>query len=568
VSHHSRPAPSSSCPFDDSTDIYAKAFHHWKGVRSQLAHIIGLYVETCIALDAVCALPLLHASSHHSLQEKFSELALELPILASDELKLQRARSILTRIRNRSSALTPINALPSEILVSIFSMASDDCLRNCFSLVYSASVPKTPALASVCTLWRELYQNFHTTSSHLDLIVSGSSSDACYHYADVLASRSFDRPIHLNIRECEFKQTNIPSTAEISRLVGFLTPLMPRVYALEIKFRTGSQLLIDSIVACWVKHGSSNMARIFKVWSSESASALQLGAFTELGPDERVSSDDFEEFFRPVRTLVLDDCYVPWISDIYKGLEKLCLGMLSERDQTQSDIAGVLDACPRLRWLVVDDLKILEQESTPDPVHLNHLEFLSISQHKVTASLKFILPLLITGSNSATVTIRLCKNPDFVSEARSFFTRSAVARLFVYGSDRYEYSLVSLLCPAPDLQELVIRDCAFRPYTSQEMLPGDEATKNMDLWPLLHTVYLIGCTLDRDFLREFITLHPVRKLWFYRCYLMEEEERRHMTSQETNELKEFLSRDGVEVKYFKDEIGCPTRLNFFDKSYA
>jgi hypothetical protein len=234
------------------------------------------------------------------------------------------------------------------------------------------------------------------TSSHLDLVVSGSSSGACYHFADVLASQSLDGPLHLVIREREANYTPHPiSVTEISRLIHFLIPLMPRVTALELIFHIETQIVLDSVVACWVKHGSRNSVKIFKTSSMLGENMLYLGSFAKLEPDERrVSSAEFDEFFRPVCTLGLDNCSVRWRSDLFKGLVELDLSWLRGEGQTQSDIVKVLAACPRLRCLSVDNVNILEQEDTPDPVCLSQLEALSLRQCKTPSSFKRLFPLL------------------------------------------------------------------------------------------------------------------------------------------------------------------------------
>jgi hypothetical protein len=299
-------------------------------------------------------------------------------------------------------------------------MADDDCLRNCFALVSSVVLPKTPALAIVCIPWRQLYQRFHRASSHLDLVVSGSSSDAYHRYADILAAHSLHAPLHLNIRECDDQRADLPYEHEVSRLATFLVPLMPEVCAIEINFRVGSQALLESVMGCWIRHGSSSLAKILRVWSG---SLLRLEAVDQPGL-EQISSTAFEEFFRPLRTLALEKCSVRRHSELCRGLLEVYLG-LNGLSQTQSDIVGLLAACPRLRSLAVQDAKILEQEDTVEPVCLSYLESLSLSQYNFQPSFKTRLPSLITGPDSISVTIRISNNPDFISEARSFFRRSS-----------------------------------------------------------------------------------------------------------------------------------------------
>jgi hypothetical protein len=135
-------------------------------------------------------------------------------------------------------------------------------------------------------------------------------------------------------------------------------PLMPEVCALEINFRVGSQASLESVMGCWIRHGSSSLAKILKVWSG---SLLRLEAVDQPGP-EQISSAAFEEFFRPLRTLALEKSSVRRHSELCRGLVEVYLG-LNGLIQTQSDIVGLLAASPRLRSLAVQDVKILEQET-------------------------------------------------------------------------------------------------------------------------------------------------------------------------------------------------------------
>ncbi|KAG9092840.1 hypothetical protein FS749_015405 [Ceratobasidium sp. UAMH 11750] len=549
--------------------LQSRAFQRWELAHSQLTRTIQSYLEACIALDASCTALASRSLSHLS-KESYHRIDMELLNLSSSKESLVKSRAVLAKIRNKSSTLAPISVLPSETLTTIFSMADDECLRNCFASVRSLCRPKAPGFASVCTQWRQLYFRWHVTSSHLDLVVGGEVNDAYYRHAKILAAKSPDAPLHLSIQDRVDNSSTKGdvSSDEVEKLVQFLVPLMPRVHVVDISFKFGSQLLLDSVVLPWVNCGTRVSPKVFKVWNTTGTGLpLQLGGPIELPHEGRVSSEELQHFFAPLQTLALWHCYAPPSASVYKGLTDLRLDILYD-ESISLDIVECLAASPNIHSLAVDDVKFVEQGESPTTVPLNSLRNLSLSQSKIGNSLKHLFPLLDTGSSSVTVIMRIILNPDFTSESQAFFRRSSVKRLFAYGNERYRYSSVASICPAPDLQELVLRDCSLRVEASGDSPITDEGGCTSTPWPLLHTLYLIGCTIEFETLQKLVSLHPIRKVRVHNGYI-QMDERRKMTVEEHAKLEELLeSQEGIDVKCVPDEVGCPTRLNFFDRMYA
>ncbi|KAG8741027.1 hypothetical protein FRC10_003450 [Ceratobasidium sp. 414] len=554
------------------TNLDPQAFQHWKVIKARLAHTIQLYLEACLALGAASTSPLLQGSSPYLTEISYRKVDTEVYDLVSSEENLRRSRAVLAKIRNRSRALAPISALPSEILAAILCSDSDECLRTCFAPVGPLSRPKPPAWASVCTQWRQLYHQWHITSSHLDLVVGGGIEDAYYDHAETRASRSHGASLHLVIKDRVDRTIDDPvSSSEIARLVGFISPLMPRVCGLDLEFKYEAQLLLDSVIACWVRNGSSAPPKFFKVWNSMKAEPLRLGLATELSSEVQVSQTEYRDFFCPLQTLVLQQCYVPSDDSIFKDLASLHLDW-SDDISTPLDILEILAASPALRTLAIDDVNCVKYEDSPEAAFLGSLENLSISQYVVKKSLSRALPLLNTGSNSINLAMRILTDPDFIPESRDFFRRSSVKRLFTYGLERFRCTQVAQLCPAPDLEELVLRDCSLiidhLATSSSSMTDGNCYVRTP--WPLLHTLYLIRCTIKRDKVRQLVALHPIRKLRIHCGYTYDREDgdRRKMTAKECAELEDEFLGMGVDVKCVQHQIDCPTRVNFFDGLYA
>ncbi|KAG8714927.1 hypothetical protein FRC09_017101 [Ceratobasidium sp. 395] len=549
-----------SCgPFDHpggASDLRSQAFLHWETIHAQLTETIRLYLEACMTLHSACTAPDLPDKSYREVDIKLLEIC-------SSEGKLVQARSVLTTIRNKS----PISVLPSEILVAVFSIASNECQETCFASVRSVSKPKSPAFASVCTQWRRLYFRWHMSASHLDLVVSGSVADAYYRYAEVMASNSVETPLHLVIRDrVDKSETAVPSD-DVAKLVGFLGHLLPRVCAVDITFKSLSQFLLDFFVLSWAKCGPRAPPKVFKVWNSAEDGPLELRTPIELPDKEQLSSAEFQHFFSSLQTLALYDCSVTSDTGVYKSLIDLRIDWL-HTGSTSLNILDILVAAPNLHSLAVEDVRFAELGENTEAVPLALLRNISLSQSKIGDSLRHLFALLNTGSNSLSVVMRIILEPDFTCESQAFFRRSNVKRLFAYGNQRYCYSTVASLCPAPDLQELVLRDCGFLNINSTEDPSVMDENESMHTpWPLLHTLYLVGCTLDLENLRKVVMLHPVRKLRILNGYIVPDE-RRKMTVEECTQFEGIFSQAGVDVRCTQGEIDCPTRLNFYDRLYA
>ncbi|KAG9125724.1 hypothetical protein FRC07_006465 [Ceratobasidium sp. 392] len=440
-------------------------------------------------------------------------------------------------------------------------MASNECRNTCFTPARSLPNPKAPPFAIVCAQWRQLYLRWHVASSHLDLIVGGSVADAYYHYAEARAANSIDAPIHLSIRDWVNKSVNAKAVSvdEVAKLISFVTPLLPRVCAIDITFKFRSQRLLDSVVSSWAKCGSSILPKVFKVWNTSESGPLELKAPTE-------SPTEFRDFFSPLQTLALYNCTIASDTSVYRGLVDLRIDWL-HNDASPLNITDILAASPNLRSLAVEDVKFVELGENIEMIPLMSLQNISVSQSKIENSLKHLLPLLDTGSNSTNVIMRVILPPDFIPESRAFFLRSSVKRIFTYGNERYHHSIVASLCPAPDLQELVLRDCSLKYDPDEDSSITDENGNTCTPWPLLHTLYLVGCTFEFEALRKFVLSHPMRKLRVYNGYI-QPDVRRKMKPEECEELEGMFSQTGIDVKCVQDEVDCPTRLNFFDGLYA
>lgn len=453
-------------------------------------------------------------------------------------------------------SLASINTLPQEILVFIFDIASHrkQTRKNLTLKTQTSISPTVFVLSGVCTDWRQILLARNSLWSRLDIVVSGATSDSDYLRAKLWAERSRGAPLHIEVWDYKSHfaaNGNALALAEVSRLSSFLVPLMPRVCELEIVIQIPSRCLVDSILACWIKHGSLGSAQTLKVWHRTSShEALQLQAPEDLPRDVQVTRDDFEVFFRSLFSLTLQNSFVPWGSAAYHGLVELRLERLHEATQvvTQSQLAGVLAASPRLRSLMLIETRVARDdlESRFSPIRLGSLSVLSLESSEFSRDFRLVYPLLAVESDSLSMSITLDDDVDFIAEARSFLCRSNITTLHVDGHDE-SIALTQLLGPMPHLHTLVLKSLDINDYTIPYSSRGDFAV----LWPQLHTLYLFECVTVPSCLGRIVASHSIQSLWVL-CDAIES------SSRDWRELEELWSKSTTVVQLSDRWVQNPT----------
>ncbi|KAG8787828.1 hypothetical protein FRC12_015218 [Ceratobasidium sp. 428] len=546
-----RPNP----PPNRSAEPHVHELRQLGDARRQLSCAIQPYLEACTALEAAGSASSLSTSFANWPDRFFQSIVTETCELATLKQNLHTAGPILLRMRNQSRKLTPISALPLEILATIFSMADDNCLRSCFSLHSSNSEPEEPAFASVCIQWRKIYHRWHPTASHLDLVAYDSVSSRYYARAEVLVGRSPNAALHLVIQDT--KCDDEPTTSHASKLVQFLKPLMPRVHAVDLTLRANSQFLLDSLLACWVMYGSSSSLKCLKIWNRSRLEA-QIRAPAQTALEEQISTEQLNNFFEPIQTLVLVNCYASPGSGVYKELAHLRLAGLHE-SSTPLNIFEIITASPCLRSLAINNNVFLEPD---EPAWVDSLEVLSLMQSRVQGGLKNFLPWLNSKSNSISVIMQIVKDPNFVLESQDFFRRSSVTRLYAYSDEGRGITEVAQLCPTANLQELILERCNIRIDQQEASLTimVDNHRYTRTPWPRLHTLYLITCMVELESFQQLLALHPIRRLRMYNCSLLENN---WPTFDYARVEKQLSDATGIDVICISDvPAGSPTRTGF------
>ncbi|KAG8740634.1 hypothetical protein FRC10_004092 [Ceratobasidium sp. 414] len=203
--------------------IPPSALDKWEAARTLLAATIQSYRVACTTLRTISALQAHQPPEHALVKELFLTINSELGSLAAEEDTLYVARMSLAAIRNESPTLVRVNALPPEILASIFALSKTYCVHD-----YKYNFQN---FAGVCTYWRRIAM--HTTGlwNHVDV---GPSTSA--HLTKLLLERTKDTPIHLHLFELDSRiYTSFTPGHETLKAVKVLKPHIHRVCNLEME---------------------------------------------------------------------------------------------------------------------------------------------------------------------------------------------------------------------------------------------------------------------------------------------------------------------------------------------
>ncbi|KAG8688109.1 hypothetical protein FRC09_013102, partial [Ceratobasidium sp. 395] len=212
----------------------------------QLSNSIQSYLSACKTLDTVYTRN--HRTRTGAVAERsFTLFDAALESLATEEELLRTARSSLSMLRNMSETLVPINLLPPEILIQIFSLSVSNwnsCRRHYIR------APRYN-FAETCTHWRQLALNTPYFWDHIDIgpyVRRGLSSK-------LVLERAKANPLYLHIYEEEIPGWGNPEHGaqyDSDPLLEGLKPLMHRVHSLEISSLDREGNLIECVTNLWL----------------------------------------------------------------------------------------------------------------------------------------------------------------------------------------------------------------------------------------------------------------------------------------------------------------------------
>ncbi|QRV97060.1 F-box-like protein [Ceratobasidium sp. AG-Ba] len=528
---------------------YDAALKYWKSVRTRLEHTIQDYIQACEQLDSVLNTSLA-LTTRHLRDDAFAELDLELPSLSSLEQTLSKSRCSLETLRNSSFRLSPINSIPSEILLMIFSLASQDWVEEEYVETTNKTKANACILSSVCTLWRRLMLSSTSFWSHIELVLTGFSTLPSLKTAELWAQRSRGALLDVSISESDkATERNAEATYwSVSRAVEFLAPLFPRVRKLKVHTDDGlAQIIAKRFAKSWVNQGAVGSAEALDIRLEEGLEVVSLpGDETDLSPQS------FNAFFTSLRVLRLRNALIDLNGLGCTGLEELHLQYLPGWNPTASEIATILQANPRLRSLAFIDISFFSDlPATTDPIALDRLEVLTL-EGGIPFNLWSVLRLIKSSSDAVRLSFSMGNDAQYIDSLHSFLGRCRVTMLHLQGETRSELHISAILTPMPFLKTLILRYFTLDDKILQDFLRQRSSDPQpLHLWPNLESFYLLGSNPSRDFVSRLGSLLlPAQEL------LIGEDPARHeeilIEVEESGELYDELSRRGVELVWIDD----------------
>ncbi|KAG8760779.1 hypothetical protein FRC12_009507 [Ceratobasidium sp. 428] len=436
-------------------NVYDIAFSHWRHAQKQLSQVIQDYVHACAALKTALEVFPIDKCSRLQRSEAFDGLDSQLPVLASYEQNLQETRFLLRTTRNTSDSLIPINSLPVEVLSTIFVLAAQQGTDAICSLTL------------VCTLWRRITLQTSSCWARIELPISSDSEEAC-EGAELWAKRTQSQLLHLVVwglpRESD-EYDDFGRATSAYDAGDTLTLLMPRVHTLEFT-SDGVEMdqLVPWVLSYCVRCGCAGMAKKL-VLDIPSSDTVNLSARNQSLGLRWPTLDAYKNFFCSLRTLSLTNAKLDWKLGFYSGLVDLHLqGPLGWAARcTQSDIAAILQASPKLQSLSIVEFDITtrgENEDAPSTVPLDDLKLLRLKSNKSSKNHWTVLELITSSSDSIHMSFTFEDHPKFIPTACSFLKRLKVTRLGIDAPYLGSYPAVSpILDHIWHVERLTIRNC-------------------------------------------------------------------------------------------------------------
>ncbi|QRV97062.1 F-box-like protein [Ceratobasidium sp. AG-Ba] len=435
--------------------------------------------------------------------QTFSNLHRELASLSSLEQKLHASRLSLGYACNSSGTLARINRLPSEVLVMIFTLATQRWINHDYVAVESQEVSAT-SLSSVCSQWRSLMLQSAPFWTRIDLDLSGIHAETSYLIADLWVDRSQNAPLEVSVAEGEGIQDSgvIITSWDVDRAVRFLSPLMQRVSAFQIQaYGLSSSDPIDKLLACWIKEGQFGSARSLGIFMDDSP-----WNFPGNG-DMYVFPIRFSEFFGSLKTLSLCNAMVAFDNLVFSGLVELRLEFMHEWNPTTSEIAKILSCSPKLRLLTLINVQV-SSLSTPAPSSavLNDLETLTLESER-PSDLWSILQSISSSSSAIRLSLMLEEAHEYMSELQSFVMRCKVVMLCLVRNTVADRLFAASIPRAPYLRTLALKNLVLTHNVVYEgTILGSYGPPTLELWPTLREMHIIDCNPHEDFLKRFANL--------------------------------------------------------------
>ncbi|KAF8599900.1 hypothetical protein BDV93DRAFT_525748 [Ceratobasidium sp. AG-I] len=420
-------------------EFVATVLQEWENGRTHLAKAVKSYVGATAALRAaIITYPLwtLHSLTS-TLEEEIESLPLEL-------LELEKARMVLANARN--TQCSPINRLPSELLVSIFQIVVDSAYPydsyDCTSYANPAA-----KLVQVCSRWHQVASEAGTLWSCVVIPYQGrGTSERVLTTARMQLQRTYGSSINLFISH---KLFYYPDNFWFQSTNALITPYMNQIHSLTVRLPRGgdAEMLLNY---CTAGGTAGTLSRL--------EIAVKLSPTFLFHQADSQTLGQIDEYLRSVRTLKLRSAAFDWQCAVFEQLGELVLCNLNTRCcPNLTQLAGVLSASPGLRDLRLKETTIRD-ETEPmvhSPVRLEHLEKLVLDRLDDASSCRAI-SILSLGEQGLYLTFNVDSSSSTVLLAlRQFATKNRI-ETFRYTGVSARQPLQEILESLPDLSYLML----------------------------------------------------------------------------------------------------------------
>ncbi|KAG8713202.1 hypothetical protein FRC08_013572 [Ceratobasidium sp. 394] len=410
---------------------------------------------------------------------------------------------------NRRTSLTPINALPLEILSRILALSKQYC--NHLPLE-----DHSYDITTVCTRWRQLAINTPSLWTHIDVgPVTPITSTR------LLLERTKDTLVHIHVYEPQPALGLDPEDVELEtcKVIALLKPHIRRVRSLDLESYAYSASFVSPILNMWLDRGSANPPGSLFVHRPYCNSLLSVDEENE--PGTRVSqSKNSKKMLRSLGTLHLRGAIFPWDSGAYHDLTDFRLhGWDFDILLPVSQFVGILSTSPALVILKLAYITITRTDgwNQATPTTLSCLKVLDLVRLKAD-SLALLLPLIAFPRPSNDLSAGLSVDEEIRNILEVFFARACMQTLYCRYAGGAPLPDASLLRSLPLVDVVLILD--YFHFSDAQATQADPVTSQASPLPRIPNVILMRCSVTFEGLRSFVAERQVQNLRLEVCSIL------------------------------------------------